>query len=325
MLKNLLLCSAVALALPFSAALADPVGVNQLVVFGDSLSDNGNISIVTLGLLPGSNYGEGPIPGTHVYTDGPNTNPATAGPFGLWITQFAGDLSVPVPTPFLAGGTDFAFGGATTGSGIDSVSNQVTAYIISRFFTGANPNALYTFWAGANDVYNGQNPVTAANNIDHDIQRLAGDGAKYFLWLNLPLLGDTPRGLTSGHSAALNAASVAFDNQWAADLASLQAQHIDVIGVNVYQLFLSILTNPAAYDFTNVTNPAQGLSGINPNTYLFWDNQHPTTAGDALVADLALKDLDAVPEPATTALAAIGLLTLLVVKTSTRRRILSRE
>src|SRR4051812_31546976 len=60
----------------------------ELVAFGDSLSDTGNVSIATGGAFPGSNYAPGR------YTNGPNTTPATTGPFGLWVEQLAAKLGV---------------------------------------------------------------------------------------------------------------------------------------------------------------------------------------------------------------------------------------
>jgi outer membrane lipase/esterase len=292
---------------PLAAFAAD---INQLVVFGDSLSDNGNAAIAQGGTVPG-NYAP------NAYTDGPNTTPPTAGPFGLWVDQLAPKLGVSDPTPFLAGGTNYAVASALTGSnGLDGVSDQLN-YFGASHLGGAPSDALYTFWAGANDIAAGSNPTTAADNIYANIQTIAAGGGKTFLWLNLPLLGETPNGAASGGAAFLNGASALFDTEWSIDLAKLQSQGINVIGVDVESLFGQILADPIAYGFTNVTDPAQNTAG-NPNDYLFWDGEHPTTAGDALVADLAFADLTA-PEPSSMAFALCGLLTLLFAMKSRSR------
>lgn len=274
-------------------ALAGPIGsVNQLVVFGDSLSDNGNAAIyaASMGI---------PFP---VIANGP-----------LWIDQLAAKLSLPDPQPFLAGtgGTNYAVATGQTGSnGLSGVTDQL-AFFAATHPGGAPATALYTFWAGSNDIFNGGNPVTAADNIYNNILSLAAGGAKYFMWLNLPDLGATPRAAAAGQTAAANLASAAFNAEWAIDLAKLQGLGINVTPVNVEALFAQILANPAMFGFTNVTSPGQGQP--NPNNYLFWDDEHPTTAGHALVANLAFADL-AVPEPADAAFAAIGLLSLALWK-----------
>jgi phospholipase/lecithinase/hemolysin len=294
MRSNLPAILTVILIAPLSSALAGPI--TQIVVFGDSLSDNGNAAALEGGTIPG-NYA------SNAYTDGPNTNPPTAGPYGLWIDQFAALAGLPDPQPFLAapGGTNYAIASAQTGStNPQDISNQVAGFSAANGFSVPS-DALYVIWGGANDLFDGTDGgATAANNLAADIQALASEGAEDFLWLNLPQLGDTPLGSSSGptDAAILNAQSTAFDSQWASDISTLNSTGLDVIGVDVNSLFNDILGNPGQYGFTNVTSPAQGTSG-NPNDYLFWDEEHPTTAGDALVAQLAYSDFIATPEPAS--------------------------
>jgi phospholipase/lecithinase/hemolysin len=79
--------------LSFSArsSLAAPVQIDHMVIFGDSLSDNGNLySILHL-----------PAPPTYALgrsTDGPATYPAPA-ISGMWEEQLAPSLGLPVPSP----------------------------------------------------------------------------------------------------------------------------------------------------------------------------------------------------------------------------------
>ncbi len=285
---------------------------SQVFAFGDSLSDTGNISIATGGQYPGPNYAPGR------YTDGTNTTPATTGPVGLWVEQLASKLGAADPQPFLAGGTNYAVASAMTGSnGLYNITDQIN-YFVAQHLSGAPSSSLYTIWGGANDFFFGNNtPGSAASVADSlyaNIQTLAGTGAKNFLWVNLPPLGLTPRGMSSNPD--LEAEVTNFNQEWAVDIAKLQGQGVNVVGVDVFNLFLQIAQNPGADGFTNITDPAQGLSGVDPNNYLFWDMEHPTTAGHAFVADLAYNDLTAspVPEPMSLAVTALGLCALLMAR-----------
>ena len=89
----------------------------QVIVFGDSLSDDGNIRnrledqyFIS---YPGGdyNYSDGR------FTNSSDTDPASDMYAGTWHEQLARDfLGLPAPTNSLDGGTDYAFGGATTGA-----------------------------------------------------------------------------------------------------------------------------------------------------------------------------------------------------------------
>lgn len=290
------------------AASSFAASFSQLVVFGDSLSDSGNVATATSGVFPGPNYWN------NRFTNGPTTTPATNGPVGLWADQLATKLGVADPQPYLAGtgGSNFAFASAETGSnGLFNITDQVNAF---SALTGgvASSSALYAIWGGSNNVFNGTgNPVDAADALYANILTLNAEGGKNFLWMNLAPLGSTPRGVLSGQSLLLNAAVDAFNTQWSLDIAKLQAQGINVVGVDVFGVFTEVAATPGAFGFTNLTIPAQGLANVDPNNYLFWDIEHPTTAGHAVVANLAFNDLQAVPEPASILFTLVGMAGLL--------------
>lgn len=311
---------------------------DQFVIFGDSLSDNGNAYIGSGGLTPAPPLYTTSPTGLGRFTDGPNTTPSTSMPGLLWHEVLSGLLGVPPAEPFLppVDGTNYAVGGAqilqnvsTPFGPIPSLQSQVGAYLSSVGGT-ADPNSLYLFWGGANDLYSavetpGVTPaeITATEtamvvSLGDDIAALAASGAKDFLWLNLPQLATTPRG-AADLAAVSPAVGTAFTNastQFATDVTSESALLESALGVtiadvNIYGLYQSILADPSAYGYTNVTGYAQGNPLANPDQYLFWDfDSHPTTTGHILIAeaaDAAVRDAF-VPEPGTWAMAGFGAL-----------------
>src|SRR5476649_2746277 len=91
----------------------------QVIVFGDSLSDDGNIAKRVNDLFslryPGHDfdYADGR------FTNSTNTLPPSVRFAGVWHEQLAAKfLLVPVAADSLEGGVDFAFGGATTKDGV---------------------------------------------------------------------------------------------------------------------------------------------------------------------------------------------------------------
>jgi uncharacterized protein (TIGR03437 family) len=274
--------------------LLGQVPFSQMVVFGDSLSDNGNLYIGTTRIgfpQPGP-----PLYTKGEYTDGPDSVPGTSKFVGLWEEQLAKLLNVPVPQPFLAGGTNFAVATALTGKDPSfSLLTPSIPYLTDQVnvFLGATPtppvNALYAFWGGSNDILGGLDPLTAAANVQGNIDTLATAGAKYFLWANLPPLGEVPQTINTDNRAALNAATVAYNTASTAAISQLKAAHpgITIIAFDAYALFNAITQNPARFGFTDLVDPAQGLTTVDPNTYLFWDTLHPTTAAHAYLAQVA--------------------------------------
>ncbi len=305
-----------AIALAMSAFASNPVLGDQItgiVSFGDSLSDVGNDYAASSGTqpAPAADYYQGR------FTNG-----------GNWLDYLAHDLGAAAPTPSLKGGSDYAFGGASTGTGtttyapgqaVPNVTSQVEMYLGSHTPTAGQ---LFTIWAGANNLLIGNqtNPTVPANDIGSAISMLAAAGAKQFLVPNLPLLGEIPAssGLTAAQRQGLDAWSVGFNQTLAAETAALQKSlGVQIHVVDIQTLFQNVLANPANYGFTNVSGSAIN-SSLNGNGYLFWDAEHPTTSTDAIIAGLAAQS---VPEPSAFAVFALG---IGVFAASARRRAQSK-
>ena len=241
-------------------------GIDAIYAFGDSLSDTGNIYIGTGGALPLPPYVSGQ------FTNG-----------NVWLQDFASDIGVGPVAPSLAGGTDYAYGGAETGitsfntaipqTDLLGPTGQLAQFAATH--TTADPNALYTIWIGSNDLADilasSPTPLQAATdlgivagNIDTAINTLAGAGAKNFLILTVPDLGKTPDSLAAGPLAAAAASALAatFDTTLVngggaiPSLATLAAlDSVDISELNTYSLLDAFVSNHSTYGFTNVNSP----------------------------------------------------------------------
>ncbi len=277
--------------------------------FGDSLSDAGNDYIASGGTIPAS----------PPYSNGRFTNG------NVWVQDLSASLGLGAVTPSLAGGNDYAYGGAQTGTLGTFYTAEAGDLIggpdsqISQFQTAhptADPNALYTIWIGANDldaILKGGGTTTnvaqAVGNVDAAIAALTTEGAKDFLILTVPDLGKTPAVTVFGPAAvaAASGLSALYDTELFGSLSAFSTDSISVL--DTYSLLDEIVANPSAAGLTDVTDPClntvtQSVCST-PNSYLFWDELHPTAAGHAIVADAALNVLT--PEPATYGLIALGL------------------
>ena len=266
---------------------ADPY--SKQIVFGDSLSDTGNLDQGGLiGELIAFFAEVGP---TGTFSNGP-----------VWHDYLADDLALPRAEPSRDGGDNYAFGGAKTDrSGAISdlfaipllgqqtgIEAQVEIFVQSLPPAGADAAALYIVWGGGNDLRDASSPAAAAvavDNMDQNIRNLAAAGAQHFLVPNLPNLGRTPESIQQGEAAVALAETVsqAFNDQLSTAL-SLTAEELslDIVQLDVFAGLEGVIAFPEYYGLTNVTEPCP-----NPDSdcvgYLFRDDIHPTTAGHALL------------------------------------------
>ena len=147
----------VALMVMSSLVAAEPF--TAIIAIGDSLTDSGNAFRAT-SALPGQ-----AVPVSPPYFRGRSNGL-------MWVEHLAEALGLQI-TPSLDGGTNFAFGGATTGQDLNrifqrdvgvvipSLRTQVTAYRTTLADpTLSDPtrvkrapvDALYIVWGGANDL-----------------------------------------------------------------------------------------------------------------------------------------------------------------------------
>jgi phospholipase/lecithinase/hemolysin len=310
--RHFLAASALILSSVAPALAASPY--SAIYSFGDSLSDVGNVFLATSGFEPAPPYSNGQ------FSNGP-----------VWNQVLASELGLAPLLPSIAGGTDYAWGGATTGyaatnnSQVPNFQQQVGLFSIAHGSV-APSSALYTLSIGANDLYGllgaglslaQAKPLAAgaAAVVASTVGALQTEGVRTLVLFDVPDLGVTPAITTLGSQAVSEAKALSayFDRQVLLDLNPVEMAGLKVYDLNTYALLDEVVKNPTAFGFTDVTTPCYGgsFSGggsacATPDTHLFWDSKHPTAAAHAIIGTLAFDQVTTVPEPATWFLILLG-------------------
>ena len=320
-----LFCAA-AVAAASLGTLPAQAGYSGVVVFGDSLSDSGN-NYLALGpqtapnppitpnsditsnfFVPALPYLGAPIP---VYSNGP-----------VWATSFAAALGLNA-LPSLAGGSNYAFGGAVTGgsSGFPfSLTDQVGMFLGGS--GGVAPGSfLYVIAGGGNNARAALTGIAAnpantfaivgaaayqyATDVGNMVDALQAAGAQHIVVWNTPNLGTAPALFNQGPAVAGLASSVAQAMNGALDLRL--STEVGVTTFDVFGQVAGVIANPAAYGLSNVTGACL-LGACAASEYLFWDGIHPSARGHQILAQAMLAQV--VPEPETYLMLALGLAAL---------------
>jgi phospholipase/lecithinase/hemolysin len=300
-------------------ALAAPP-YSAIYSFGDSLSDVGNVYDGQG--IPYAPYSNGR------FSNGPN-----------WLDDLSAKLGLGAVTASSTGGHDFAWGGAVTGyPGTDNpvfpfpiptLGDQVSKFLMSPVTSPST--ALYTFSIGANDLFGMlADPNLDPADIPTDIAGaaaavgsaaadLAQAGATSLLLFDVPNLGLVPEVTGAGVLGLPELAtqlSAEFNTAVLADI-SAAAPSLTVFDIGSYGLLTEAVAHPAEFGFTDTTTPCwsgslegylgPGSACSEQDQHLFWDSEHPTEAGHALIADAALRAIGApVPEASTWAMMLLG-------------------
>jgi phospholipase/lecithinase/hemolysin len=295
---------------------------NAIYVFGDSLSDIGNDSILTNNFVPPSlayyqgRFSNGPVAFEYLWKTVTGSNQVTLKPSLNSNVNYITDKAV-----------SFAYGGATTEIQnytpglypVDGLVGQVNNFIkiVQSNQISLDKKALYALWAGGNDYLLPPGSVSYPNNtdcptttppIDHVVCNITDTinklyslvGARYFIVPNLPDLGTLPivndvNYYPLGSSALFTQLTIAHNSALKSALGKLTQKYpgIHIIYVDVYSLMNSLIqTFPHHADagpagdclFINPANCTQPLNGFNAPGYVFWDIEHPTTGVHSILA-----------------------------------------
>ncbi|WP_315788638.1 autotransporter domain-containing protein [Fischerella sp. JS2] len=280
--------SVVSNLLPFKALAGD---YDQLFIFGDSLSDNGNLYRITGGTIPLSPpYFQGR------FSNGP-----------VWVEVLGSYLNIDANET-----TNYAVGGSTSGNtnvlsesliiSLPSLSSQINNFASAP--VTPNSNALFILWAGANDYLiqpiekRATNTQVVVNNLSQAITTLINKGARNIIVPNLPDLGKTPQERSLETADSTTAAIKSHNSNLNSALQEIaKNRNVNIIPLDIHALFNEVIDQPDRYGLTNINDPCfnqqAGTICPNPDEFLFWDNVHPTDRGHQFIAEYTEAVLDA--------------------------------
>jgi phospholipase/lecithinase/hemolysin len=257
---------------------------SEIIVFGDSVSDTGNVFLFTEGAAVGPPYFEGR------FSNGP-----------VWVDVLAANLGLPAPAPSLIGGANYAWGGAETGPGLSThgtfnVGMQIEQFLEDRGgFTG---DELIIVEAGSNDLIFRDPPAKSADivrNLSEHIAVLAAAGGETFLVSNI---------LASGATGKAN-------RLLAKELEKLEQKlGVTIVPFDMVGVVNAMRHYPEQFGLTNVTDPACPGCGIgipepdaadtlvsSPDEYLWWDLVHMTWVAHQAIGEAATEVLAVALQP----------------------------
>lgn len=274
--------------------------LHKIVVFGDSLSDNGNLY----------EYMKHQIPLSPPYFEGRFANGF------IWAELLVNSY---YPNDIKNHLADYAFGGAGVLETDDdddyevfTLQNEIYSYLTSNQGK-ADPNTLFIIWIGSNNYLAlPENTTKATENVTlgirHSVEKLIARGARHIMVINLPDLGRAPAAREFDAEALLSEISKKHNEKLKAHIAALEAQYpyVQLINLDINQVLGDMMNRPEEYGFTNVTDTCYeammndnghpsilkmasklklNAKGDACDGYLFFDPVHPSAPAHRLMAE----------------------------------------
>lgn len=282
--------------------------IKQLVILGDSLSDNGNFYSATFKFVPKQPYFAGR------FSNGPT-----------WAENVAATLFARY---HLALAVNMAYGGATAKPSRNDITWQVNSYLKQYVKPGQTfENHLFVIWIGSNDYLPAKGKVNAETDeviasIKKQIDTLLAHGAKHFLIIGLPDLSKTPLANLVGplYQAKVKALSTMHNKKLFAMLENEKKAHKDIefTAFDPNPLFAEAIKHPRKFGIKNskdacfegdtfmysvLSDKSYGYIDVPINhdaiivcrdkdDRMFWDHVHPTRVVHERIAEAVLKKLN---------------------------------
>jgi len=276
--------------------------LHNIVVFGDSLSDNGNLYEFMKHQLPQSPpYFEGR------FSNGP-----------VWVEHVIASY----PSAHLL---DYAVGGSGVSEDDEdevlfTLRKQVNAYLLSHQ-DKADPDDLYVIWIGANNYLGLPEEADKTINdvnagIVNSVEKIIRKGAKHIMLFNIPDLGKTPAAIEFEATDIMSYFSIKHNEKLYQSFTNLKDIYPEVkwLYFDLGSMFSDVVERPDYYGFSDVTHTCSNfivdelskksvlnmVSRVTPKAnndacdgYLFFDLVHPTAHAHYLIAGKVREMLDA--------------------------------
>ena len=306
MSKNNLFKFVFPLLLIFSSWVQAAPSFSQIYVFGDSLSDTGNLASIG-GDLPAPYY-------MNRISNGPVAVETLAAKLGL-----SAEASLHLIGPEMGGNYAVARGNAY-GKEIFDLNTQLISFHSNHGFV-APADALYVMFIGGNDVRDAvylpdlavaESLVkAAATAVRHAIESLAQAGAQSFLLVNAPNISVIPETrFYAANNPELIDRALLLSNLYKAALHDTvgklkEDNNISISEFDLFKFFNKLLTKAEKYGFSNSTEACFSTLiyqedifhpdcnyGMNFDQFIFFDEIHPTTRVHELVGEAFYKKLE---------------------------------
>jgi len=282
---------------------------SQVFIFGDSLSDTGNLATVI-----------GDFPPPYIM------NRASNGPVA--VDTFTAELGYTANASLHligpeAGGNYAVAGANASGEDLIDLNTQIMSFHANHGFV-APSDALYVIFIGGNDVRAARDVAelsaaklivkAAANEVRQAILSLSSAGARTFMLVNSANVGLIPETQLIAHATS-NPDLIERTGKLSKgyrralhDIAGNIAEHleeeknIDIIEFDFFKFFNKLVKKADTYGFSNSTDACFSSKtfsfhpdcnfGFNFDQFIFFDETHPTARAHALIGEAMHEALD---------------------------------
>jgi len=300
--KALLKLLIIPLVLSISFLTQADTRYSKLYIFGDSLSDTGNLASIA-GTFPAPFF-------NNRISNGPVAVDTLAEKLGL-----SADASLHLLG--MNAGTNYAVASARASRNTPfDLNTQILSFQANHGFI-APGDALYVIFIGGNDIYDAlvSGDITAANtviqtaitNIENAIKGLSQMGARSFMVVNAPDIAFLPEtqiiAAVTNNPAILTRATLLsenFNKQLHKVIEQLEDEaDIDITEFKLNKLFTKLLKKAAKLGFSNSSDACFSTVtytfhsdcnfGANFDQFFFFDEVHPTARIHKLVGEAMYK------------------------------------